>query len=332
MTQSPLPLSPLKHTRLKRRAAFVSAIRSFFEQRDFIEIQTPLLVSNPGLEPHLEHFSTELTPGMGINSKKRLYLPTSPEYHLKKALSCGLERVFELTRGFRNGELGAKHQPEFSILEWYRAPGTYQEIAKDFEQLCQSLSTFSDVDPLWAKSEHLSVSEAFERYAGLDLNAVLSQSLNLASVARLKGLGFVDERDSFSTAFNKIIVEKIEPRLGFHGVCYLWDYPASEAALSRKKPDSPYYCERFEVYWKGVELANAFGELTDSVEQRARCLADQKHRIALYGESPPLDEEFLVALDSITSAGGIAVGVDRLIMCLMGLTRIEDIIAFPHEN
>jgi len=330
---NPVKIDSKKIQQLKNRAKIISATRSFFENLEFSEIQTPLLVSNPGLEPHLELFKTELTPGMGLNARKTLFLPTSPEYHLKKALAAGFEKIFEITRSFRNGELGTKHQPEFCMLEWYRAPGNYQDIARDFENLCTELATKVELNPLWKKSEHISVREAFIQFSGIDLNPILEGKENLATRARACGLDFVDGTDSFSTAFNKIIVERVEPKLGHDGVAFLWDYPASEAALSRKKNSDPLYCERFEVYWQGIELANAFGELTDSKEQRARCQDDQKTRLRLYGETPPLDEEFLACLDHLKrGAGGIAVGMDRLIMCMLGAQQIEEIIAFPHEN
>jgi len=318
---------------LQMRARLIRKMREFFEERDFLAIETPLLVRNPGLEPHLEHFKTQLKIGMGINKSETLFLPTSPEYHLKKALGWGIPKVFEITKSFRNAELSPKHQPEFSILEWYRCPGTYCDIANDFSELCAILAKTFELNPLWANSKYISVRDAFKKFANLDLDEILLNPDSLSLAARKAGHEFVEADDDFSSSFNKIIVTLIEKNLGFQGIEFLWDYPASEAALSQKKSSNSLYCERFEIYWKGIELANAFGELTDSAEQRKRCEVDRNVRMQLYGESPPLDEEFLESLSEIKNpAGGIAVGLDRLIMCLLESNGLKEVIAFPYEN
>lgn len=324
--------SPAHLENLRRRHEIFSEVRAFFDDADFLEIHTPLLVINPGLEPHLIPFETQYVPQMGGGKPKTFYLPTSPEYHLKKALAWGLPRIFEITRSFRNGEQGRQHEPEFFMLEWYRCPGSYQDIAADFAKLFARLGArFAPNDP-WANSQNLTVCEAFERYADLDLQGALDQSApSLTEQARARGHGSINADDDFDTCFHKLIVEKIEPQLGHAGPLFLWDYPAEFAALARKKPGNPHLCERFEVYWKGIELANAFGELTDAQEQRFRCEEDQKRRLEIYGRTPPLDEEFLQALDKIPGpAGGIAVGLDRLVQCLLGAGHLQQVIAFPH--
>lgn len=317
---------------LRQRQRFFRALREFFEARDFLEVQTPSLVINPGLEPHLIHFETTLTEGMGLPKARTLYLATSPEYHLKRALAeIGAPRVYEIARSYRNGELGRGHQPEFHMLEWYRHPGSYAEIARDFEALLATVAESLGADAQWTRPAHITVEEAFQRYAGIRLRECLVAPGALARAAQAQGIQIVGEE--FSTVFNQVIVERIEPRLGHTGPEFLWDYPASEAALSRRKPGDPAFCERFEVYWRGVELANAFGELTDAREQRERCLIDIETRRQLYGRSPPLDEAFLSALERLPSpAGGIAVGLDRVLMCLLGARSLQEVIAFPHSN
>ena len=298
---------------LRRRHEIFSKIRAFFDSRNFIEVHTPLLVANPGLEPHLIPFETRFEPDMGGGEAIEFYLPTSPEYHLKKALALGLPRVFEITRSFRNGEKSRKHEPEFFMLEWYRAPGELTEIARDFSEMLAGLGERFAPSKPWGKAKFMTVKEAFKTFADVDLDAALDA-------------GKMNHED-----FNMVMVSKIEPKLGFDGPLFLFDYPASECALAKIKSEDPRYCERFEVYWQGVELANAFGELLDEKEQRRRCEEDCQARIKLYGKSPPLDEAFLAALSHIPNpAAGIAVGVDRLILCLLGKERLQDVIAFPH--
>jgi lysyl-tRNA synthetase class 2 len=317
---------------LRLRQRFFRAIQTFFDSRDFLEVQTPSLVPNPGLEPHLMHFESRLLAGMGIPKERTLYLATSPEYHLKRALAeLNFPRVFEIARSYRNGELGRTHQPEFHMLEWYRHPGTYQEIAADFGELLKFLAQELGASEKWKELRHIRVEEAFSSLAGIQLRACLEGKQNLADAARAQGI--IPLQEDFSTCFNQIIIEKIEPHLGFNGPEFLWDYPASEAALSRKKASDPLFCERIEVYWRGVELANAFGELTEEAEQRARCESDIELRQKMYGTSPPLDELFLKGLKQLHSpAGGIAVGLDRLLMCLLEFSSLEEVIAFPHPN
>jgi len=318
---------------LRQRQSIFQATRDFFVSRDFVEIHTPLLVKNPGLEPYLHHFPVEFTDAHGRPSGRKAFLPTSPEYHLKKALALGFDKVFEITRSFRNGEFSDKHEPEFFMLEWYRHPGSYVDIAQDFAALMAELGKKFDPRHPWHKRQDMTVKEAFQRFASVDLDeALLGQREGKNLLARLAPRFSVDPNDSFEDSFFKIVIEAIEPKLGFEGPCFLWDYPADQCAMARVKKEAPLYCERFEVYWKGIELANAFGELTDSAEQKKRCLEDQKKRIKLYGTSPELDEDFFEALKKLSTAGGIAVGFDRLIQCLLGQARVQDVIAFPHST
>jgi lysyl-tRNA synthetase class 2 len=308
---------------LVKASKIVSDIRLFFDSQSFVELSTPLLVSNPGLEPHLRYFETFFEGGeMGPKIRLKKYLPTSPEYHLKKAMGVyGFGKVYEIAKTFRNGETSPFHEPEFRMLEWYRAPGTYRDIAQDFVDLAATLGAKYSNDPNWQIVENLSTTEAFLKYAGVSLEKLVADKNRTGDIA------------GFEEKFMHTMVDKIEPHLGQNGICILWDYPIEFAALSRQKNDRPDFCERFEIYWKGVELANAFGELTDPVEQRQRSTTEILKRKNLYGESPALDEEFLQTLANLPKdVGGIAVGLDRWIMTLLNQRSLQDVIAFPHLN
>jgi len=335
---SKIDLAKQKETWLFRHE-FLKSIRNFFDAKGFVEIDTPILVPNPGLEPNLEYFSTTFKPQMNDTQQRTLFLATSPEYHLKKALASGLDKIFEITSSFRNGEISPKHEPEFLMLEWYRHPGNYMDIARDGHDLFHSLAKqFSKSPEDWASPETISVCEAFQEFAAIDLESLLSENpadlgqlnLPLAKVARAAGHTEISEDWSFDDAFNALIVSKIEPALSKKKLVLLQDYPSSQAALSRPKSSKPYLCERFEIYFEGVELANAFGELTDSAEQRRRCLEDINKRKALYPNdpTPEVDESFLTALDHLDQAGGIALGIERLMMCMIGSQDLGDVRPF----
>ncbi len=320
---------PQKCEVLRKRHELFKKIRHYFDSRDFTEIHTPLLVPNPGLEPELIPFETSFEPGMGGGSRQELYLPTSPEYHLKKALALGFDKIYEITRSFRNGETSSKHEPEFFMMEWYRNPGELEDIATDFSGLCAELGTGD-----WQKRHDISVEQAFQDWAGLDLRGALAgTSPPLTQQALANNCPSIQAQDSFEDCFHKILLDFIEPKLGRDGLTFLWHYPASLCAMARLKPGDPLFCERFEVYWKGHELGNAFAELTQPLEQRERCLDDQMKRRTLYGKTPNLDEDFFAALGHISGpAAGIAVGVDRLLQNLLDLSSIQEIIAFPFRK
>lgn len=319
----------------KIRHDFLRKIRSFFEERDFLELQTPTLVSNPGLEPHLQYFETKWIPGMSRGREERFFLPTSPEYHLKKALGHGLPRIYEIAKSFRNGEASARHEPEFLMLEWYRSPGDYHEIANDAVELFTYLAQeFSPHPEKWKLRKDIKVSEAFQSYAGIDLESLVNSDRHqdLAREAQKKSIPSIRGNENFEDAFHLILLDRIEKNLGQNSVELLWDYPFEMAALSRRKKENPKFCERFEIYWNGFELANAFGELTNPEEQRARFQEDQEKRLSLYpAEKPPaIDEEMLQALAEISQpCAGIAVGVDRLLQCILEKDSIQEVLLFP---
>ncbi|MBB4198598.1 EF-P lysine aminoacylase GenX [Rhodoblastus sphagnicola] len=324
-----------RRPRLLNRARIVAALRAFFATRDFVEIEPSALQVSPGNETHIAGFATQFSAPGGVSQE--LFLHSSPEFDCKKLLAAGEPRIFALAHVFRNGERTKLHHPEFTMLEWYRAGANYRDLIADCAEVLATAADAAGVkefsfggkslDP-FAAPEALSVTEAFARYAGIDLVAVLED--RDAFAAEALGLGLrVTPDDHWSDLFSKVVSEKIEPRLGEGRATVLIDYPASEAALARRKPGDPRFAERFELYGCGVELANAFGELTDAAEQRRRFAADMDERRRIYGEAYPLDEDFLQALAFMPPASGIALGLDRLVMLATGAETIDQVIWAP---
>ncbi|MDQ0510763.1 EF-P lysine aminoacylase EpmA [Ancylobacter amanitiformis] len=324
---------------LLARQRIQGALRGFFGARRFIEIETPILQVSPGNEVHLKAFATELERPDGSRTPR--YLHTSPEFTAKKLLAAGEERLFTFARVFRNGERSALHHPEFTMLEWYRAYEGYEALMRDGSALLAATAEAVGAQvfhfggrrcDVGRTPERLTVAEAFTRFAGIDLMASVGAEGNdrdgLWHGARAAGIR-VAEDDSWADVFSRVMVEKVEPFLGLGQPTILCEYPASEAALARTKPGDPRVAERFELYVCAVELANAFGELTDAGEQRRRFNAwmDEKERI--YGERYPIDEDFLAALAQMPEASGIALGFDRLVMLAAGAPRIEDVLWAP---
>jgi lysyl-tRNA synthetase class 2 len=324
-----------RRPRLLARAQIVKALRGFFESEGFFEIEPSALQISPGNETHISGFATRFEP-LGAPPTP-YFLHSSPEFDCKKLLAAGETRIFSLAHVFRNGERTLLHHPEFTMLEWYRAHAPYRDLIEDCAAVlgvaakAAGVAEFrfagSSLDP-FERPEILDLTEAFERHAGIDLPAVLDDRDALAREAVRLGVR-VSPDDHWSDLFSKIVSEKIEPQLGHGRATALIDYPASEAALARRKPDDPRFAERFELYACGVELANAFGELTDPAEQRRRFEADMKERARIYGSAYPIDEDFLTALALMPPASGIALGFDRLVMLATGADHIEDVLWAP---
>lgn len=324
---------------LLARQRVQTALRTFFGARDFIEVETPILQVSPGNETHLKAFATELQRPDGTRTPR--YLHTSPEFTAKKLLAAGETHLFTFARVFRNGERTALHHPEFTMLEWYRADETYEALMRDCAEVLAVTAEAVGAHvfqfgghacDVALPPERLTVAEAFTRFAGIDLMATAGVAGNdrdgLWQAARSAGIR-VAEDDTWADVFTRVMVEKIEPFLGIGRPTILCEYPISEAALARPKPSDPRVAERFELYVCAVELANAFGELTDAPEQRRRFIQwmDEKQRI--YGERYPIDEDFLAALALMPEASGIALGFDRLVMLAAGARRIEDVLWAP---
>jgi len=290
-----------------------------------------MLQVSPGNEAHLHAFATEL---IGPDAtRSRLYLHTSPEFACKKLLAAGERRLFTFARVFRNREHGALHAPEFTMLEWYRAHESYAALMRDCAEVLAVTADAAQTkafafrnrtaDP-FATIEKVTVAEAFLRFANIDLLATLDERDALAAAARGRGIRVADD-DTWSDIFSRILVERIEPHLGIGRATILDEYPTVEAALARPSAHDRRVAERFELYMCGVEIANAFGELTDAAEQRRRFEAEMAEKQRVHGERYPIDEDFLAALAQMPPASGIALGFDRLVMLATGAPRIDQV-------
>ena len=325
----PLPGAGLQRADLiRKRARCLSAIRSFFDDQGYIEVEAPLRVRVPGLEPHL-----------AAEPAGARFLITSPEYHMKRLLAGGLERILFLGRCWRGDEQGPQHLGEFTMLEWYRAFSSLDELMAETEALLRhvalavagrtALSYRGNPVDLDAPLERVSFADACRRYAGIDAAGVVD-ALELQRRAQAAGLGPFADDEGFDAVASRILVERVEPRLG---TVFLTDFPAPLAALAQLKPDDPTVAERFELYAGGLELANAFGELTDPQEQRRRLEQDRQVRAAAGAPQHEVDERFIAALtEGIPPSAGIALGVDRLVMLLTGAHDIRHVVAFAPDE
>jgi lysyl-tRNA synthetase class 2 len=303
-------------------------------------VECAALQLSPGNETHLHAFATDAVGPAG--ERTRLYLHTSPEFASKKLLAAGEHRIFDFARVFRNREHASLNVPEFTMLEWYRAHQPYDAVIGDCLRVLSIAAqaagrkhlTYRDRQATLDKdAEWLSVADAFHRYADIDLLATLSNDGDadreaLASRARQVGTAIAAD-DTWSDIFARILVERIEPNLGFGRPTILDRYPRVEAALARACPDDPRVAERFELYVCGVELANGFGELIDPIEQRKRFEHEMAEKERRYGERYPIDEELLAALPHMPPTSGVALGFDRLVMLATGAPQITDVMWTP---
>ena len=315
-------------------------MRAWFEAEDFVEVEAAALQVSPGNEAHLHAFATDLIDIGGGST--RLYLHTSPEFACKKLLAAGETRIFDFARVWRNRERGPLHHPEFTLLEWYRAGEPYEALMADCTALlalaartanCTKFAYRGRTANPFAEPERLTVGDAFRRFTAIDLLETVAEDGEgdrdaLATAARAAGIRLADD-DTWTDIFSRVMVDRIEPNLGIGRATILCEYPACEAALARISSRDPRVAERFELYACGVELANAFAELTDPVEQRRRLEGEmiEKHRV--YGERYPIDEDFLAALAAMPPASGCALGFDRLAMLATGAARIEEVLWTP---
>jgi lysyl-tRNA synthetase class 2 len=323
---------PRKRLELVRaRARALAKTREVFAQRGFLEVETPLLVPSPGLEIHLD----AVPAGSG-------YLVTSPEYQMKRLLAAGFEKIYQVCKCFRANERGAHHSSEFTMIEWYRAFDSLDAIIDDTEQLvaevCHALSNKPearvngrtiDVTPPWRR---MTVRDAMSEYAGV---AVDGDESAADLVRELRGWGIDCAPDAaWDDAFFAAFLARVEPAISaLPHALILHDWPAPLAALARTRPDDPKTALRFEAYVGGIELANAFDELTDPAEQRARFVADQETRRARGKPVYPLDEKLLAALaEGLPPSAGIALGFDRLVMLATGAERIDDVLTFSADE
>lgn len=346
MPRNPPPSSPLwaahihadRRPFLLARGRIVTALRTWFASQEFVEVETGALRISPGNETHLHAFATTLATTDGMPSP--LYLRTSPEFACKALLAAGERRIVEFAKVFRNRERGALHHPEFTLVEWYRAGEPYDTLMADCAAILREAAhaagaaqlTFRgrSADP-FAAPERLTVAQAFTRFADIDLLAALPDGVadreRLARAAQAAGIRIAGN-DRWADIFSRVLVERIEPNLGIGRATILDEYPAVLSALARPARDARL-AERFELYVCGVELANAFGEMTDAAEQRRRLEAEMAEKERIYGERYPIDEDFIAALAHMPQASGVALGLDRLVMLATGASRIEQVLWTP---
>ena len=310
---------------LRRRALLTQGTRAFFAGRGYSEIETPYAVPTPGEEVHLRVFRTEREHPDG--RREPLWLHTSPEFAMKKLLVAGAGPIFQLARVWRNGEGSDLHAPEFTMLEWY-SPGAdmgslIDETAAYLRAVLPPVVTCRGVTTDLSRIERLTVAEAFARYVGADVLATADDAPALANAAGMR----LRENETWEDLFFRLLLERIEPQIGRSHPTFLTHWPAAQAALARRDPADPRVAERFELFVCGIELANAFVELTDAEEQRARFEADRARRHAVFGADWPLDEDFLAALTlGMPPCAGIALGFDRLSMIAAGASSIDQVL------
>ncbi len=306
MTYQPLPAKRRKA--LFARAAIIREIRRFFTDRDYLEVETPLRIPAPAPESHIDAIPSG-----------SWFLHTSPELCMKRLLASGFERIFQLCHCWREGERGTLHLPEFTMLEWYRSGCDYRDLMEECEALLSSIARGTEQEgritfrghsvSLAGPWERITVREAFRQYSSVSMEEALE-----------------------SDRFDEIMVTDIEPQLGVSRPTFIYDYPAERGALARLRGDDPTVAERFELYAGGLELANAFTELTDREEQRRRFYHEESFRRSLGKSAYPVPEKFLAELSMMPPAAGIALGIDRLVMLITDASAIDEVVAFTPEE
>jgi lysyl-tRNA synthetase class 2 len=307
---------------LLRRGQLTAATRAFFTARGYMEVETPYAVPAPGEEVHLRAFG--LRPG-------GKYLHTSPEFAMKKLLAGGAGPIFQFARVWRDEPASPTHAPEFTMLEWYRPGATLAGLMDETEFLIRAVLPpvvhWGGCEVSFASFERITIEEAFARHAGVELLATADDAPALAAAAGISRR----DGENWEDLFFRLLLERVEPRIGRDRPTFLTHWPAAQAALARRDPADPRVAERFELYAAGLELANAFVELTDAAEQRARFIADRARRHALHGPDWTLDEDFLAAVSQLPPCAGIALGFDRLAMLAAGAPRINDVLWLPQD-
>ncbi|QIR07078.1 elongation factor P--(R)-beta-lysine ligase [Salinivibrio costicola] len=308
-------------TQLKKRSAIIARIRQFFAERAVWEVDTPALSQAAVTDVHLHSFSTSLV-GPGFAKGLPLYLMTSPEFHMKRLLAAGSGAIYQISKAFRNEEAGRYHNPEFTMLEWYRPDFDHHQLMDEMDALLQAVLSCQG-------ATRMSYQAAFQSCTGLcPLRADIDQ---LRALAATQGLADIteDETDK-DTLLQLLFSVMVEPNIGQQAPAFVYDFPASQAALAKISEADPRVAHRFEVYFQGIELANGFYELQDAQEQRRRFEADNAMRVARGLRPQPIDQHLLAALDAgLPDCAGVALGIDRLVMLALGCDHIDAVTAFP---
>lgn len=308
---------------LKKRAALLSRIREFFAKRQVLEVETPLMSKASVTDPYISSITVNYK-SIGSSQAQTLYLQTSPEYAMKRLLAAGMGSIYQLSKAFRQGEVGRLHHPEFTMLEWYR-PGydhhaLMDEIGEFFKEIVQV-----------QKTERFTFLEVFQKYINVDPHQATLNELMVCAYSHLNA--FVTHNEDRNFWLDLLFSHCIEPHLGHDNPIFLYDFPVSQAALAKIRPGNPPVASRFEVYFKGIELANGFHELQDAEEQRQRFENNVRYRAEHQLDVMPIDEKFLSALNQgLPDCAGVAMGIDRLCMLVTGCTTVSDVISFAEMN
>lgn len=317
---------------MRARRVLIQGLRSALDLLGYEEVETPSLVPAPGMEPHIAAFETPFVPETQAGRARTLYLHTSPEYAMKRLLVDGAGPIFQICKVFRNGEISPLHNPEFTMLEFYRPQADYRRIMSDLEAILASAEDALAPGVCFSRRPYtlITVREAFVRHARIDLTHC-PDAASLRAAAEHIGVR-VGPSPHYEDIFFHIFLERVEKHLGQERPEFLIDYPAQMASLARLKPGEPTVAERVELYANATELANGFSELTDAAEQRRRLKDEQEQRRWAGRAAYPLDEKFLSAVSRMPEAAGMAVGLDRVLMLILGLERIEDVLLFPAHD
>lgn len=307
---------------IKERAEMLQGIRAFFAKRDVLEVETPILARAGVTDVHLHNAVTRLQ-GPGMPRPENFYLQTSPEYAMKRLLAAGSGSIFQICKVVRDDEISQRHNPEFSMLEWYRPGFDDYALMAELDELIQDVLA---CEP----AEYLTYQQAFLQVLDIDPLQSNAKPALLQVLAQYGYESAIDDDDSLDTILQLVMSLLIEPEIGQTRPCFVSHFPASQAALARIVQDDHRVSHRFELFYRGLELANGFWELTDAQQQRGRFLADNAERERLGLAKQPIDERFLAALEhGLPECSGVAVGLDRLLMLRLGLHDIADILTFP---
>jgi lysyl-tRNA synthetase class 2 len=324
---------------LKLRAKLLAQIRSFFAALHVLEVETPLLSHGTITDPNIHSFEINCS-RRSLACENKLYLQTSPEFCMKRLLAAGSGSIYQICKAFRNEESGKLHNPEFTILEWYRVGFNHFQLMDEIDEFLRYLTNnyaqasgfafgYAGLKKacgynLFKRADRLTYQEAFLKYLQIDpLTASITDLKNCGKKFNIT----ITADLTYDEWLNLLISHLIEPHL--IQPTFIYDFPASQAALARLNPDNPKVAERFELYINGMEIANGFHELSDTNEQRHRFLHDLEKRQHLNLPTIPLDENFLAALSLLPDCSGVALGIDRLLMVIAGSKCIDETLAFP---
>jgi len=318
------PTASLENLRL--RAALLRRLRDFFDKRGFLEVETPVLSAETVIDRHLDPFSVVVQAATATRSERRYWLQTSPEFAMKRLLAAGATAIYQVTRAFRQDEQGPLHNPEFTMVEWYR-------VGDGLAEGMQLLSDLSETLLGRGPAERISYREAFQRFVGIDpltaSNEVLVATIQASGIEAPASLPVAD-RDGW---LDLLVVERVQPFLGQERPTILYDFPASQAALARVRLDDPPVAERFDVYVAGMELANGYHELLDPAVLRERNVHNNRLRLADGKPALPEKSRLLAAMDAgLPPSTGVAMGFDRIVLLAAGAQRLDEVIAFPFDR